>query len=705
MEAASSGANIFNFDFDDDNFDFENFEDEEPFDLSACLNSIIDGIDIPEDATSDEETKIYNKEINAIILKLQYQIEDLSEKAEETMKQMVLSIPTLDRSLTKMEKEGEQLKKELGKVIEELNSMENDKSKEDDEAIDQLLRLDIVKRNMTSVAEKLRQSESWDENVRKMDEALSAGDLRKAAEQCQTLKSAIPTLEDLPLAEEREKTLVRLQGTLQSQLSPKIERVLNNDSSEDFEYYVNVYTTLGGTEDLKNMYANHMCKILRSKWDIYDPNADKDFGNWLNPFFESIVAYLYAEVSRCLKYFTDDILSIFCQVLKNTFEPIENSFVKRLESSVYSMRDFLNAYRVTAYFVSAIEMLVVTVSNKLKAGKSGAAKLSSLASMDVELEHTLYCIFKPFEQTFQQYEKFVVEDLRAETTKILEKRNIEANFDSSWGILQHIRNVSTVMASVILAVDESLDSTMDVTQGTMLEDFSNAVGHVMKDFLSFQNKVRDKIRNMVRLDDIFERDKNKEKHSDSPEDRFWEVLELCVRLLGFNSEIMEKWQKYHLSSREKVINRTIGLLTMDEKDVGERQVPAHRVLGRKSKEELEASKGARAKVNGLYVQESSEALVNISRGLAALRLRKNNALKVAATSLVTKLKQNEIKMFPDVFAYIDSNIERNLRLMYEITIAPIKFYLGDVQKYKLWSKLESSSADDPMMVKALKNCK
>ena len=235
---------------------------------------------------------------------------------------------------------------------------------------------------------------------------------------------------------------------------------------------------------------------------------------------------------------------------------------------------------------------------------------------------------------------------------------------------------------------------MDVTQGTILEGFSNAVGHVMKDFLSFQNKVRDKIRNMVRLDDIFERDKSKEKHSDSPEDRFWEVLELCVRLLAFNSEIMEKWQKYHLSSREKVINRTIGLLTMDEKDVGEHQLSARRVLGRKSKE-LEASKGTRVKVNGLYVQESSEALVNISRGLAALRLRKNNALKVAATSLVTKLKQNEIKMFPDVFAYIDSNIERNLRLMYEITIAPIKFYLCDVQKYKLWSKLDSSSADDP----------
>ena len=62
------------------------------------------------------------------------------------------------------------------------------------------------------MAEKLRQSESWDENVREWTKP-SAGDLRKAAEQCQTLKSAIPTLKDLPMAEEREKTLIKLQGT------------------------------------------------------------------------------------------------------------------------------------------------------------------------------------------------------------------------------------------------------------------------------------------------------------------------------------------------------------------------------------------------------------------------------------------------------------------------------------------------------------
>ena len=95
---------------------------------------------------------------------------------------------------------------------------------------------------------------------------------------------------------------------------------------------------------------------------------------------------------------------------------------------------------------------------------------------------------------------------------------------------------------------------------------------------------------MVRLDNIFERDasKSKEKHFDSPEDRFWEVLELCVRLLAFNSTILEQWQKYHLSSREKVISGTVGILSLDDNNgVSERQVPAYRALGKKSKEDLE----------------------------------------------------------------------------------------------------------------------
>ena len=338
-------------DFDDENFNY-NFEEDE-FDITATINAIFAGIELPENATKEEELKIYNKEVNSIIMKLQYQMEEVSLKAEETMQDIVLSVPALNRSMAKMEREADLLKQELGKVIEEISSLEknnndnNDAEGGEDDVIDQLLRLDIVKQNMTEVSTKLAKSASWDQNIRLMDEALNVGDLHKAAEQYQVLRNSIKLLEDLPLAEDREKVLHSLQNSLQKQLSPRVEMVLVDESSENFEYYVKVYETLGGQEDLINMYANNMSKILKSKFDIYDSNADKDFLNWLQSFYEAILSSLYVETKRCLKHFPNNIFSIFNQILKDVFIPIQESFNERLDSSIFAMDDFVNVYQTT----------------------------------------------------------------------------------------------------------------------------------------------------------------------------------------------------------------------------------------------------------------------------------------------------------------------------------------------------------------------
>ena len=44
--------------------------------------------------------------------------------------------------------------------------------------------------------------------------------------------------------------------------------------------------------------------------------------------------------------------------------------------------------------------------------------------------------------------------------------------------------------------------------------------------------------------------------------------------------------------------------------------------------------------------------------------------------------------------YIDSSIEWTLRLMYEITIAPTKYHLGQMSKYKVWGKLTEANDED-----------
>ena len=699
-------------DFDDENFNY-NFEEDE-FDLTATINAVFAGIELPENATKEEELKIYNKEVNSIIMKLQYQMEEVSLKAEETMQDIVLSVPALNRSMAKMEREADLLKQELGKVIEEISSLEknnndnNDAEGGEDDVIDQLLRLDIVKQNMTEVSTKLAKSASWDQNIRLMDEALNVGDLHKAAEQYQVLRNSIKLLEDLPLAEDREKVLHSLQNSLQKQLSPRVEMVLVDESSENFEYYVKVYETLGGQEDLINMYANNMSKILKSKWDIYDSNADKDFLNWLQSFYEAILSSLYVETKRCLKHFPNNIFSIFNQILKDVFIPIQESFNERLDSSIFAMDDFVNVYQTTTAFISAIEMLLISITDRLKSGQQkNALKLSTLAAMDIEVENTLLYVFKPFEEKFSQYELFVLEDLKLKIEDIFTKRNIDVDLKTSWDILQYLREVNSVMPQIINTIDKSLNVSLDVTHGTLINGFGHAVRDMMKTILSLQNNIRDEIRKMVRLDNIYEdngdgdnnKKNNKKRHKTTPENRFWEVLELCIRLISFNCKIKGQWGKYHERSNLKIIERTKLILNAttnndDDNDSGNEKLKPRRMLGKKSVEEIMNKKKASFKVNGRYLQESNDDMIHISKSLATIRVVKNKELKKSLHTFISKLENNEIDVFSDVIRYIDSSIERTLRLMYEITIAPTKYHLGQVSKYKVWGKLTEANDED-----------
>jgi hypothetical protein len=690
---------------DDDEEDFLNMfgGGEEDQDLLTTLNAVFDNIDIPEGATSAEELNIYNKEVNSVIMKLQYQMEEMSVKAEETMQDIVLSIPALNRSMSKIEREAEQLKKELGKVIEEISTLEkNSGDGEEDDVIDQLLRLDIVKKNITEVSTKLTKSASWDQNIRLMDEALNAGDLHKAAEQYQILRNSINLLKDLPHAEEREQVLSSLQRSLQKQLSPRVEMVLADESSENFDYYVKVYDTLGGQDDLINMYSNNISKNLKSKWDIYDPNADKDFLSWLQSFYEAIIASLYVETRRCLKYFPAVILSIFNQILRGVFVSIEDSFNERLDSTIFTIGDFVNTYRITTSFISAIETLLISVMERLKLDKKNySIKISELAAMDIELESSLLYIFKPFEEKFHQYESLVLEDLKLKIQAIFVKRNVTTDLKTSWDILQYLREIEGIMPQIISTIDRLLDVSLDITHGTIVENFANAVGDMMKNILSLQNNIRDEVRRMVRLDDIFNTnnkiDSKSQKsnnnsnnkslsHTTSPEHRFWGVLEVCIRLVSFNCKIKGEWNHYHSDSHKKILERIQFII-----DITNNKINSRRVIGKKSKQEIESDKNVSAKVNGRYLKESKDAMINISEGLAILRLRGNVALNGSLNTFAGKLEKNEVQPFSNVVSYIDNCIVRTLRLMYEITIAPIKYHLSQVSKYKLWGKLKEEN--------------
>ena len=82
-----------------------------------------------------------------------------------------------------------------------------------------------------------------------------------------------------------------------------------------------------------------------------------------------------------------------------------------------------------------------------------------------------------------------------------------------------------------------------------------------------QNNIRDEVRRMVRLDDVFNTDNKTDStdqksnnnsnnkslsHATSPEHRFWGVLEVCIRLVSFNCKIKLEWNHYHRESHKKI---------------------------------------------------------------------------------------------------------------------------------------------------------
>ena len=140
--------------------------------------------------------------------------------------------------------------------------------------------------------------------------------------------------------------------------------------------------------------------------------------------------------------------------------------------------------------------------------KNYSIKISELAAMDIELESSLLYIFKPFEEKFHQYESLVLEDLKLKIQAIFVKRNVTTDLKTSWDILQYLREIEGIMPQIISTIDRLLDVSLDITHGTIVENFANAVGDMMKNILSLQNNIRDEVRRMVRLDDIFNTNNN-----------------------------------------------------------------------------------------------------------------------------------------------------------------------------------------------------
>ena len=96
--------------------------EEEDFDLTEYLNNVLGGID-SSSGDAEPTTSDYNKAIKALILRLQYGMEDTNVQLEEFMGQVLLATPGLEREMLRIERESKTLKDQMKDVVSEISSL------------------------------------------------------------------------------------------------------------------------------------------------------------------------------------------------------------------------------------------------------------------------------------------------------------------------------------------------------------------------------------------------------------------------------------------------------------------------------------------------------------------------------------------------------------------------------------------------------
>jgi|EP00945_MAST-04E_sp_MAST-4E-sp1_P002743 conserved oligomeric Golgi complex subunit 7 len=654
--------------------------EEEDFDLTEYLNNVLGGID-SSSGDAEPTTSDYNKAIKALILRLQYGMEDTNVQLEEFMGQVLLATPGLEREMLRIERESKTLKDQMKDVVSEISSFDSN----DSVVVDHLLRLDIVKQNMENCKSKISKSASWNKNVRALEAAIEEQELKTAAEKYVILKDSIGMLADLPRAEERQNAMSSLQNRLQEALVPSVKGALNDDSTERFKYFVKVHELLGAEMELVEMYAKNCASTLRVQWDIYDKHAG--FNHWLQKFYESTLKALHTEARRSSTLFPKHVLPVFARVIVGLFEPLAGTFRSRLEKN-YSDDLFLSVVSLTMSFLSALELLLASISEKAK--KSGNLRLTSLAAMDTEMELALLTIVEPIEEKFERYEDSAIAELLNRFGTISNSKDEFSSLSTEWEISQYLREVKLVMPSLVGQTRTFLEQCVRLTGGTASVELSNAVDAAILKFFSLVSTVRAKIHDLVL--NCF--GKNGSSGSGEDEDevhgsdsaQFFNLLDLSVRLFEFSCFIYSRW----ILSQDELGS---ALVESIKKVLGTFQGENHRrILGRKPSIAGEEKTSMRS--GGRYLKQDEKQVEEISAVLAQYRLRKSNHLRKRLSEYLVRVSEDGISPFEGSVATLKDHVTNSLKLLYTLSLESIRAHLEGIPSMPEWAAVDDDDGGD-----------
>ena len=662
------------------------------FVVSEYLNRLLESGRLPTAADTDtlNATSEHSKMITSTIMKLQYSMEEATRNLEDSMGQVLLAAPGLGREMLRIERESKALKDQMAEVMAQISTIETE---DEDVVVDHLLRLDIVKNNMESAKGKISKSAGWNKNVREMEHAIEELELQVAAEKYLALKDSVALLEDLPKADERLKTLSRLQNRLQSALVPSVKGALNDESVERFQYFVKVHQLLGAETELIEMYSAHVASVLRVQWDVYDKRTR--FSDWLQEFYESTLKSLHSEARRSAILFPKEVLPVLSRIIAGLFDPLTGAFNARIDHC-FSVDLFVETFNLTMAFLSALELLVEVVSEKSK--KGGYLRLSSLATMDTEVELALLTIAAPFEERFDRFDELVLMGLRARVHAVSATKERFSSFQTEWDVIQYLREVQNSIPNIVEVMHASVDMCVQLTGGTAAVSLSTAGDDALASFFANQNEARARIQELLKAGTEEMTSGEHEGYGGSSwNNAFWEVLEVSMRQFDCECQIYRRWSDAQPVMGQKMIGSLKPLMSKAA------DLTSRRMLGRRGSgsynnrdggsDETTVGKPA-IRVAGRYLVQTDTNVAEMSTALAETRLRRNAGMQRHLSTYVTQLESDQERLFQGSLRALRFEIDKSLKTLYDVGLGPLKRYFEAFVAMDIWGGVSHDSVEE-----------
>ncbi|THV02443.1 hypothetical protein K435DRAFT_775627 [Dendrothele bispora CBS 962.96] len=335
---------------------------EEYDDLLNWINDTLS----PEDGARTDSLSNLDQQITQLIASLDIACEDTSSQLERVIDDVSRAVPRLTYDLHFIRDGAITLQNALTTVRSQSQSAI---PKETDAALEQLKRLDTMKRNMEAAREVLKEAESWSTLELEVTTLLSERNYAKAASRLSEANKSMIVFQNTPEYDPRKTLLVNLQNQLEAPLSSALVAAINEQDLITCRDFFTIFSDIQRESEFRNYYNGSRRSSLVSMWQnaqLAESTSDRTltltFAEFLPKFYASMLALLNQERSSIPSIFPDPALSLN-SLISSILSALQPSFAQRLSSVVThhgnsSLPQLIAALRATEEFAVGVDKII-----------------------------------------------------------------------------------------------------------------------------------------------------------------------------------------------------------------------------------------------------------------------------------------------------------------------------------------------------------